>query len=274
MKHTIEGFSQGFAITLKKSVELNGKTIIRKIDCTDLVILRWFVDFYPNMKKVEVDGKRYAWVTHKKLIDDLPLIDISKKAFIERMQKLVEFDILEYKFVKDGGTFSLYGFGKNYEHLIGGVAVQTGTGCTVEPPRGSRSNGYGVAVQTDTKDSSIKDNSVKDIITYLNSVISASYKYQSAITQKHIKARLNEGYTVEDFKTVIDKKVAEWKGTEMAQYLRPETLFGSKFESYLNAPQTTVKTTVKTATTHFENERQYTKAEMDALITNIDDIDF
>ena len=63
-----------------------------------------------------------------------------------------------------------------------------------------------------------------------------NYRASSAATQKHINARLAEGYTLEDFFTVIDKKCAEWKGTDMEKYLRPETLFGSKFENYLNAP--------------------------------------
>ena len=47
-----------------------------------------------------------------------------------------------------------------------------------------------------------------------------------------------EGYTVEDFVAVIDKKCAEWlHDPKMRAYLRPETLFGSKFEGYLNAPE-------------------------------------
>jgi hypothetical protein len=45
-----------------------------------------------------------------------------------------------------------------------------------------------------------------------------------------------KGFSLSDFQTVIDKKVSEWKGTDMEQYLRPSTLFGTKFESYLNAP--------------------------------------
>lgn len=55
-------------------------------------------------------------------------------------------------------------------------------------------------------------------------------------------ARKNEGFTLDDFKTVIAKKAAEWgkepeKGQkDMRPYLRPETLFGTKFESYLNQP--------------------------------------
>ncbi|MFR6258931.1 MAG: conserved phage C-terminal domain-containing protein, partial [Anaerovoracaceae bacterium] len=49
-----------------------------------------------------------------------------------------------------------------------------------------------------------------------------------------IKARLSDGFSVEDFKLVIEKKYKEWQGTEFEKFLRPETLFGTKFESYLN----------------------------------------
>lgn len=160
VKYTIEGFSQAYAMTLRKTAQVGDKSVTRKIDCTDLVILRWFVDFYPNMKKIEVDGKQYAWLTHKKLIEDLPLIDITRKSFVERMQKLVDFEILTYRLLKEGGTFSLYGFGEKYENLVGGVSVQTDTGCTVDRTRGIHSNGHGVSVQTDNKDTSIKDTSI------------------------------------------------------------------------------------------------------------------
>ena len=125
MKYTIEGFSQEYAITLRKYVERNGKQTEIKIDCTDLVILRWFVDFYPKMKKMIIDGKEYAWLSHKKLVEDLPLIDISKRAFIERIQKLVEFNVLEYKLIKENGTFSLYTFGSNYNGLINSNGMQS-----------------------------------------------------------------------------------------------------------------------------------------------------
>lgn len=75
---------------------------------------------------------------------------------------------------------------------------------------------------------------IKDIVNYLNEKAGTSYRYDSAVTQKHINARMAEKYTLDDFKTVIDKKTAEWKNTDMAKYIRPETLFGSKFENYLN----------------------------------------
>lgn len=72
----------------------------------------------------------------------------------------------------------------------------------------------------------------KEIIEYLNHRAGTHYR-DGAIAQKHINARLSEGYTVEDFKTVIDSKCAEWLRTDMAKYLRPETLFGTKMDGYL-----------------------------------------
>lgn len=73
-----------------------------------------------------------------------------------------------------------------------------------------------------------------EIISYLNECCGTKYKASTKATQKHIKARMNEGFTLDDFKRVIDIKRAEWIGTDMEKYLRPETLFGTKFESYLN----------------------------------------
>lgn len=75
---------------------------------------------------------------------------------------------------------------------------------------------------------------IKYIVEYLNKTCGTRYKHSTVNTQKHIRARLKDGYVLEDFKTVIDKKAKEWKGTEMEKFLCPDTLFGSKFEKYLN----------------------------------------
>lgn len=81
---------------------------------------------------------------------------------------------------------------------------------------------------------------IKDIINYLNAKLGTKYSYQSKKTQDCIKARFNEidGLTVDDFYAVIDKQYKKWSGTDMEQYLRPETLFGPKFDGYRNAPDT------------------------------------
>lgn len=76
----------------------------------------------------------------------------------------------------------------------------------------------------------------KNIVAHLNEKAGTAYRSSSHATQRLINARLADGFTEQDFYEVIDKKCAEWKGTDMEKYLRPETLFGSKFENYLNAP--------------------------------------
>ena len=98
-------------------------------------------------------------------------------------------------------------------------------------------------IQTDnqlaTQDRLGKDSIDKDIyktiVDYLNQKTGQKYKPSTKKTQTCIHARLAEGFTEDDFKKVIDNKCAEWIGTECEKYLRPETLFGTKFESYLNA---------------------------------------
>lgn len=168
MKYSIDGFNQEYAMTLRKEVQINGKNVIKKIDCTDLVILRWFVDFYPNMKKINVDGREYAWISHGKLLEDLPIIDINKRSFIERMKKLVDFGILDYQLIKKGGTFSVYTFGDNYKYMVSSErpsqeGMQSNDiGYAIERHRGMQSNDIGVCSQTHNKDISIKDTSIKD----------------------------------------------------------------------------------------------------------------
>lgn len=78
-------------------------------------------------------------------------------------------------------------------------------------------------------------------IVYLNQVANKRYKFVDK-TKRLLLARFKEGYTLEDFKQVIDIKTAEWKDSpEFSKYLRPETLFGSKFDGYLNQKPKTIK---------------------------------
>lgn len=79
---------------------------------------------------------------------------------------------------------------------------------------------------------------VREIIAYLNETVGTAYKPTSGYIKPLIHARLAEGFTVSDFKTVIWKKAREWKGTDMEKYIRPQTLFGTKFEAYLNQTET------------------------------------
>ncbi len=79
---------------------------------------------------------------------------------------------------------------------------------------------------------------IHKVIDYLNEKTGSKYKYTTRKTNDLIKARLNEKFTLEQFYKVIDTKTRDWiNDTKFSKYLRPETLFGNKFESYLNQPQ-------------------------------------
>ena len=107
----------------------------------------------------------------------------------------------------------------------------------------SKDNNIDKLSSSENVDPELKQKSQKipyeKIIDYLNRKTNSHYRPTSKATRRLIKARYNEGFTDVDFKTVIDKKCAEWlQDGNMVQYLRPETLFGTKFEAYLNQPDT------------------------------------
>ena len=90
-------------------------------------------------------------------------------------------------------------------------------------------------LEEEKKDISNIPSLVKEIVSHLNIQAGTSYRPSSKKTQSLINARLKEGFTLENFIVVIDKKTSQWlKDSKMCTYLRPETLFGNKFESYLN----------------------------------------
>lgn len=119
---------------------------------------------------------------------------------------------------------------------------------TEDPPTLERKTNTKITTKNTTKITTLKDNMSSDqkeqskdsipyeeIVMYLNEKTRKSYKHKTAKTRNLIKARFNDGFTLDDFKQVIDIKSSQWlKDSHMSQYLRPETLFGTKFEGYLN----------------------------------------
>lgn len=74
----------------------------------------------------------------------------------------------------------------------------------------------------------------REIIEFLNQKVGTQYKPTTESYKALIRARWNQGYKLQDFQKVIMNKANDWMGTDQAKYLRPETLFGTKFDSYLN----------------------------------------
>lgn len=267
MKYTLEGFSQEAALSMQATITEGDRTKIIKLDLIDLTIIRWIVDFYPNMKKVLIEGTEYVWLDYSTFVEDMPLLALSNQSLYKRCMKMVRLGVLKHKTVRSKGTFSYYAFGPEYSRLVGGhnraAQAPATTRATAQDAWGETANATPEQFQTPTDEpqpllnepqvpaQSKEPDPTEEIVNHLNQRAGTHYKGTTANTRKLIKARLKEGFTVDEIKLVIDKKCAEWlNNRDMAKYLRPETLFGPKFESYLNAKQTSQN---NGATTQYNN---------------------
>ncbi|UBK54512.1 conserved phage C-terminal domain-containing protein [Clostridium perfringens] len=222
MKYTIHGLSQS-------------KLIEAGLDNDDALILSVIKDMYSskNMQFQIIDGERFIWIDQGYLFSQIPIIG-SQRKLQRKLKALCDENYLERRllFEKDSvkGKFSYINITKKLDLLSEYLPYD-------KMSQGLRQSGIRVTTECRNKDSSIRDTNniiYSRIIEYLNSKTGKSYKSTTRKTQSLIKARIDEGFNEEEFFKVIDNKVAEWKGTEYEKYLRPETLFGNKFEGYLN----------------------------------------
>lgn len=140
MKYTIEGFNQEAALSMRATITENGNTKTIKLDIVDLTILRWIVDFYPNMKKTIIDGTEYAWVDYTAFIEDMPLLGLSNQSLYKRCVKMVQLGVLKHKTVRNKGTFSYYGFGQEYQRLVNSSNKTTNSPSTEHDPWADTAN--------------------------------------------------------------------------------------------------------------------------------------
>lgn len=176
---------------------------------------------------------KYNWTSSEKF----------RKPLLQEIQNVKTDDFREYLFKLFDGENVKYGIDTVFVKEEYGI----NTNCMDTTDTDSITDSITDTVsdsESDTDKSKLTE--IKDIVQYLNDRCGTRYRYQTKGTQEHINARLKEGYTVDDFKTVIDKKFEEWYGTDMEKFLRPETLFAGKFESYLN--QKIVKKTYQSQT--------------------------
>ena len=166
-------------------------------------------------------NKEYAFPGRDLMCNEL---GISKDSLLKYMRLLKEFGYLEVEQVKEGGRFA-----HNIYKLI---PYPNSSDTEISSPYPKISD----TVEKDTNNNNNINNNnykYKEVIDYLNERTGKNYKPVET-NNKLIRARYKEGYTLEDFKAVIDYKTSKWKGTEWEKYLRPSTLFGNKFETYVN----------------------------------------
>lgn len=158
MKYTIMGFSQSEIVDIIESGT--------KIDATDLLILRWFVDFSHSGKMAIsiIGSEQYYWVNYKSVLEDLPMLSIGKRMLALRLQKLVSCGILKSYIRKDCGTFTMYSFGERYSRLIcsdSAEAKNISDGCQKIDTPGVNTLSTGMSKNSQPKNTSTKNPSSK-----------------------------------------------------------------------------------------------------------------
>ena len=161
-------------------------------------------------------GNVFQYYTNEQLMIDL---NSSEKTIIKVKKELREVGLLEE--VRQGNNLP----NRIYISQVDGTVENT----VLELEK----------VQTNKIDINDTDNNniksiCQEVITYLNQVTKKNFNKNTASHHKYIKARLKEGYKLKDFKHVVDVMEATWMGTDYERYLQPQTLFGNKFDSYLN----------------------------------------
>lgn len=199
------GYTKDVVENLLKRFKEVHKTIDYDFDTKELMVINW---------------NKYNWSSSPKL--DNPLFNaiesVKSDVFHDKLATIYN----NRETIKEGGDTLLI----PYRYGIDTTITITNT----IPITSSITNTI-----TNTNSIAKEEIPYQEIIEYLNNRISSNYKHTTKKTKDLIKARFNEGFTLDDFKIVIDKKSVEWiNDKEMSKYLRPETLFGTKFESYLN----------------------------------------
>ena len=200
-----------FSITLN-----NQKCMEWELNATQGVLIALLYEANAWANEEIIDGKIYYFVSRNLILKELPMFFEKADTVYRNLKVLAEKGIIEYIKHKGMDLIRLTEKGKSWNFIENN---------SEKNPTYKDTN-----IQKDINNKNI----YSEAIDYLNQKAGTKYKSSSKNTTKHIKARINDGYTLEDFKTVIDKKCSEWLNTDMEKYLCPDTLFGSKFEKYLN----------------------------------------
>ena len=211
----------------------------------DQAIILQQIHYWLQKSSNKIDGHVWVYNSMKKKKKQFPWIK-SRKSLANKFKKLEDRGLLIT------GNYNQAGFDKTKWYSVD-YSTLSNLGNALGknyPTIGSKlPNGMGKNYPTNTIDytetttetnysTSISDKPEIDyvgIVSYLNESTGKNYRATTPKTRTLIRARFKEGFKSEDFKKVVDNKVAEWQGDQkMSKFLRPETLFGTKFESYLN----------------------------------------
>lgn len=177
---------------------------------------------------------------------NIKIVDLTNKVIYLDLKKMIDAGFIEQVRKKSKGNAPVYRLIK-YNQISGKLKgsqrevkgkLKVSNYNTYNDVKGSDKEVNGKLTVSTIKEKEKEKNIYSRVVTQLNKLTGKNYKPTTKKTIECINARLNEDFTEEDFYKVIEIKTNEWLGTNMDIYLRPETLFGTKFEGYLNQSKT------------------------------------
>ena len=234
---------------MRFSTFLNNKKCMEwKLNAQQGILFSLLYDCSNWAKEIIIEEETYYFVSRNQVINELPMFFEKPDTVYREFKKLFEKGLIKYikkdkmdliRITEKGKEWNFSNFENNSEKN-----PSSEENSEIFPNKlGKKSENNSEKNPTYKnniyyKNTNNKDNNIYSAVTdYLNEKTgragSEKYSPSSKETMKYIKARQNDGYKLEDFKTVIDNMVTAWTGTEWETYLRPRTLFSNKFEDYL-----------------------------------------
>ena len=201
----------------------NAKCMEWKINAQQGILFALLYEAPAWAKEEIIENKAYYFVSRNLILEELPMFFEKSDTVYRNLKVLQEKGLIEY--IKQGkkDLIRITTKGKTWNEFKDNNSEKN-------PTNNNTIYNY--------NNTNILNNIYSQVINYLNKKANSKFKTTSKDNQKHIKARINEGYGFDDFKKVVDNMCSAWKNTEFENYLRPSTLFGVKFENYLNWKKT------------------------------------
>jgi uncharacterized phage protein (TIGR02220 family) len=218
-------------LLIKESPVMIIPSLAVKIGLNEAVVLQQ-IHYWLGISKHQIKGRTWVYNTYEEWRKQLPFWSVStiKRTILS----------LEMKGLLQSDNFNEMKMDKTKWYSINYDTVQELEDSTIERPVSPIENAETREGAESTKEldvsQSVKPNiPFAEIIDYLNEKTGKNFRPGSIKTNELINARFGEGFTLKNFKRVIDLKSVEWQSDpKWNKFLRPETLFGTKFESYLN----------------------------------------
>lgn len=208
-------------------------SLAEKIGLNEAILLQQ-IHFWLNKKKHKKEGRYWVYNTYKEWAKQFPFWSESTiRRTVNSLEKQKLLIVGNFNKLKIDNT-KWYTIDYEEVNRMNRPSVQNEQTDCSKWTDGTVQNEQTITI--DYPETTTETNKyIVEIVEYLNHAANKNYRHTTRKTRSLIKARFNEGFTLDDFKKVIDIKVSEWgRNPKMKKYLRPETLFGTKFESYLN----------------------------------------